>query len=420
MARGRKEVSAHVNKLLKEQSVESLRKRLEPHDAPLPPRVPGASLTHEDAVKKRWRLIGASADNENQVYDKPAKEHHEAYSKNIENYIGTVKVPVGLAGPLRVNGSHAKGDYYVPLATTEAAMVASYHRGAIAISESGGCSCLVLSEAVSRTPGFVFRTLAEAGEFVAWTASQFDEFSRIAGTTTRHGELIDMRATVEGNHVYLHFDYSTGDASGQNMVTIATEAVCELILEKSPVKPVYYSVEANMSGDKKASTQSYVTVRGKKVSAEAVISKALLKKRLRTDARRMADYWRMLSLGGVMSGTMGVQGHFANGLAALYLATGQDVACVSESSVGITRFEEHDDGDLYIAVTLPNLMVGTVGGGTGLPGQNACLDIMKLSGSGNARALAEVAAGLALSGELSIIAALSSHEFTRAHKKLAR
>ena len=134
----------------------------------------------------------------------------------------------------------------------------------------------------------------------------------------------------------------------------------------------------------------------------------------------MADYGQISAMGGVMSGTIGVQGHYANGLAALYLACGQDAACVAESAVGVTRFEVDSRGGLYAAVTLPSLIVGTVGGGTSLPSQRACLEILGLAGSGKAQALAEVCAALALAGELSIVGALCAGEFARAHERLRR
>jgi hydroxymethylglutaryl-CoA reductase (NADPH) len=204
------------------------------------------------------------------------------------------------------------------------------------------------------------------------------------------------------------------------MVTIATAAIVKHIVEHCPYKPKYCFIEANHSGDKKASSQSYQRVRGKKVTAELTLPRALVEKILHTTPRMMVDYWRMSAIGGVLSGTMGVQGHYANGLAALYIACGQDAACVSESAVGVTRMELTDPGDLYVAVTLPNLIVGTVGGGTGLPTQRACLELMGLAGAGHARALAEVAAALCLAGELSIIGALCAGHFARAHQMLAR
>src|SRR5690606_4053218 len=134
-------------------------------------------------------------------------------------------VPVGVAGPLRVNGLAAQGDYYVPLATTEAALVASYHRGACVITLAGGCTTLLLNEGVSRAPAFAFRGLVEAGNFVVWCLGRIDAFRAVAEATTRHGKLKDVRVHIEGNHVYLVLDYTTGDAAGQNMVTIATQAV---------------------------------------------------------------------------------------------------------------------------------------------------------------------------------------------------
>jgi hydroxymethylglutaryl-CoA reductase (NADPH) len=415
---------SYLLQLLEQGETEELIRRLGPSPAPGAPRVPGSAKVTPDAVDRRWELLPLSPEVKDaaraKLMDAQTADEMETYRGNIENFVGTVKLPVGVAGPLRVNGLFARGDYYVPLATTEAALVASYNRGAQLISEAGGCAALLLNEGVSRAPGFAFRDLKEVGAFVGWAVQQMDEFRARAEATTRHGKLKDVRLAIEGNHVYLIFEYTTGDAAGQNMVTIATQGVCDYILEHAPVKPQHYFVEANMSGDKKASAQSFLTVRGKKVTAEITVPADLVKKRLHTTARAMADYWRMSAIGGVLSGTIGVQGHYANGLAALFIACGQDAACVSESAVGVTRLELLEGGDLYASVTLPNLIVGTVGGGTGLPSQRACLEILGLSGAGKARALAEVAAGLALAGELSITAALAAGHFAQAHRKLAR
>jgi hydroxymethylglutaryl-CoA reductase (NADPH) len=273
---------------------------------------------------------------------------------------------------------------------------------------------------MSRAPGFAFTTLEEAGVFIVWALSNLEQFKREAEGTTHHGQLIDMRITVEGNHVYLNFEFTTGDASGQNMVTIATEAICTYIQAHSPVLPRYSFIEANLSGDKKASAQSFLSVRGRKVTAEVILPTDLIAHRLRTTPVQMVNYWRMSAIGGVLSGTLGVHGHYANGLSALYIACGQDAACVAESAVGITRFEVTDRGELYAAVTLPNLTLGTVGGGTKLPSQHACLQVLGLAGPGKAAALAEVSAGLCLAGELSIIGALCAGEFAQAHRRLAR
>ena len=216
------------------------------------------------------------------------------------------------------------------------------------------------------------------------------------------------------------YGFSARDASGQNMVTIATDAICQYISANAPIHLRYYFVEANLSGDKKATTHSFTTVRGRKVTAEVRLAASLVTSRLHTTTERLMDYWRMSALGGVMSGSIGVQGHYANGLAALFIATGQDAACVAEAAVGVTRFEPLADGGLYASVTLPNLIVGTVGGGTGLPTQRACLEIIGLAGAGHARALAEVTAAVALAGELSITGALAAGHFTDAHRRLSR
>ncbi len=410
--------TSHLERLLRTRNQEELLQQLAPNHAQPAAKIKGGADVSADVLERRWDLLPATS--RASLLDAQTQAQIESYQHNIENLVGTVKVPVGIAGPLRVNGLFAQGDYYVPLATTEAALVASYSRGCQLVSAAGGCTAVLLNEGVSRAPGFAFRTLQECGGFIVWVTSQIEQLRAQAESTTRHGKLSDLRITVEGNHVYLSFEYTTGDASGQNMVTLATEAVCDYIQQHSPVKPQYSFVEANLSGDKKASAQSFLLVRGKKVSAEVLLSAELVTTRLHTTAEHMADYWRMSALGGVLSGTQGVQGHYANGLAALYLACGQDVACVAESAVGVTRFEATRAGELYASVTLPNIMVGTVGGGTALPSQRACLDILGLAGPGKAQMLAEVSAGLVLAGELSIIGALCSGDFSRAHRMLAR
>ena len=378
----------------------------------------GYSGTSAD-IKRRHASLGLSEEYLGRLLPSGGFDALEVYSNNTENLAGVVQLPLGIAGPLRVNGLHAQGDYIIPLATHEAALVASYHRGALAITQAGGCTAMLLNESVSRSPGFVFENLIETGKFLAWLLPQEAILREVAESTTRHGRLIDMSTTVEGNHVYLRFDYSTGDAAGQNMVTIATQAVCDYIHEHSSVKPKAIYVEANQSGDKKASNQSFQHVRGKKVTGEIELPADILEGSFRTSARQMEDYWRISALGGALSGTIGLQGHYANGLAALFIACGQDAACVAEAAVGMTRFEAVGE-NLYATVTLPNLIVGTVGGGTGLPSQRTCLEILGLYGEGKAKAFAEVCAGVVLAGELSIIAALATGNFSRAHEVLAR
>lgn len=407
-------IKQYLARLFSTATEEELAARLFPQHGPVA-AFPGGVRVDAAVLDRRWKAL----DRDDCRARLGGEAGLEWAAGQIENAIGLVQLPVGIAGPLRVNGLFAAGDYWVPLATTEAALVASYHRGCRLISAAGGCTAVLLEEAVNRSPAFVFTSVIEGGRFVAWVTRVWDQLQEVAASVTRHGKLADMGINVEGNTVWLILEYTTGDASGQNMVTICTEAVCRWIHEHTPVQPLRMHVEGNMSGDKKASAQAFTSVRGKKVVAEAKIPEALLTKHLQATAEMMADYWRLSALGGVQSGTMGVQGHFANGLAALYLATGQDAACVAESAIGVTRFELTQDG-LYASVTLPAIMAGTVGGGTGLPGQRACLELMGLAGTGHSRALAEVCAGLLLAGELSIIAALAAGHFTRAHARLAR
>ena len=420
MATGYERAGKFLKELLANETEAHVTGQLAPKFHPAAPGVPGLAKISAETLARRWQLLPNKSAAYRTLLDSHTVSQAGHYQNNIENFIGTVKVPVGLAGPLRVNGLYAQGDYYVPMATTEAALVASYSRGAKLISRAGGCTAALLSELVSRAPAFAFHNLRDCGQFINWVVSELDQFKQLAASTTRHGQLVDMQLTVEGNHVYLNFEYTTGDAAGQNMVTIATQAIFDYIQSHTPIEPCFAVLEANHSGDKKASARSFGTVRGKKVTAEVVIPVRLVESNLRTTPVRLAEYWRMAAIGGVMSGTLGVHGHYANALAAIYIACGQDAACVAESAVGVTRFELTGTGDLYAAVTLPNLMVGSVGGGTGLPSQRTCLEIMGLSGPGRARALAEVCAAICLAGELSIAGALCAGSFANAHHKLAR
>ena len=371
------------------------------------------------SAARRWSEL-RQPEARAELFDQKARHHASSFRNNIESYIGTISVPVGVAGPLRVHGTDGSRDYRVPLATTEAALVASYNRGARLLTSAGGCNARVVAEAVSRTPMFAFNGLVEAEEFSRFIDAHADLLTDAVSQVTSHGRLVSVRCLIEGNHVYVDLQFTTGDASGQNMVTFASDAICKLILEHSPIAPQYWFLEANFSGDKKSTAKSMGHVRGKRVIADITIPRALVEQKLHTTPERMVEYWCAGAIGGVLSGTTGIQGHFANGLAALYLACGQDVACVAESATGITRLETTEAGDLYASVTLPNIMVGTVGGGTTLPSAKACLDILGLAGCGKSRALAEVCGAIVLAGELSIIGAFCSGDFAMAHRALSR
>ncbi len=424
MTTNRFKIGNLIQRLTSTNKIGEVSARLAPKFSKAKSRLHHSKTLNQKSIDQQWNTLFSNTTLTNEdkkiIADDSTMNHIEAYSKNIENCIGTLKLPIGVAGPLRVNGLFAQGDYYIPLATTEATLVASYNRGSLLITKAGGSSALILNDCMTRSPGFVFKNLDEVSQFLFWAQNQFENFKNAAEATTRHGKLEDIRTTVEGNHVYINFDYFTGDASGQNMTTIATEAILNYIMEQSPVSPKYAFIEANLSGDKKASALSYLSARGKKVTAEVFIPRKLVELYLHTTPEVMVDYWRMAALGGVMSGTIGVQAHYANGLAALYLATGQDVACVSESSIGVTRLEITDNDELYASVTMPNIVVGTVGGGTKLPSQSIGLKLMGLLSEGNVLAFAEVCGATCLAGELSIMGAMCAGDFSKAHERLAR
>lgn len=374
-----------------------------------------------DMVARFWEKLKrtASETDQAQIADETSVAAAETYSANIENFIGTVKLPLGIIGPLRLNGMNANGDFHVPLATTEAALVASYARGAYAATRAGGISTAVLYEGVLRTPAFVFESLLQAGQFVDWIVTNIDTLKDAAEATTRHGKLVSVEPFIDTNVVFLICRYTTGDAAGQNMVTIATDALCRAIAEDCPVPIQNWYIEGNFSGDKKASALGLVTGRGRKVSAAVTLPAEIVEKFLGTTVEAMLAYGQVANLGAHLSGQLGAQAHYANGLAAFYIATGQDAACVAESAMGVTRMEARGD-DLFCSVTMPNILVGSVGGGTGLPSQTAALNILGLKGTGHGTALAEIAAATCLCGEISIVAAIAAGHFTRAHESLAR
>ncbi|MEM9796401.1 MAG: hydroxymethylglutaryl-CoA reductase [Pseudomonadota bacterium] len=402
--------------------IDTLRRRLAPDTAPVRSLRPtrGASAAHANRYWDQLIAQGPASDaDRDAIADPVSLADAEIYGGNIENFAGTVKLPVGIVGPLRVRGVNASGDYHIPLATTEAALVASYGRGVQVATRAGGVQAAVLYEGVIRTPAFRFADLLHSGMFVDWIAGQTDTLASVAEGTTRHGKLLAIDPVIDNDTVFLICRYSTGDASGQNMVTIATEALCRHVADTCPIPIACWYIEGNFSGDKKASALGLVTGRGRKVSASVTLPGDLVRSHLGTSVEDMLAYGRVANLGSLLSGQMGAQAHYANGLAALYIATGQDAACVAESAMGFTRMEARGD-DLFCAVTMPNILVGSVGGGTGLPSQSAALRMMGLHGAGHGRALAEITAALCLCGEISIVAAIAAGHFTRAHEKLAR
>lgn len=408
---------------LARRNISSVTERLAPvssDERPIPPPVPGARDWSSAAAAERIQFLEDRVGPLPHLSGRADPPEPASLQGNIENFIGMVSIPTGLIGPLRINGLHAHGDFYVPMTTSEGTLVASYSRGARLLTQAGGAACATTVEQVQRAPGFVFHTMADAMEFSAWAVRQFDRLRGVAGRRTRHGRLLNMRVQLQANHVYLIFDFHTGEAAGQNMVTICTDAICEELMARTPVAPEYWVIESNMSGDKKATALSFLETRGRNATAEVVVPRQLVESSLRATPERIADYWRMCFVGGVQTGSIGVNGHIANAVTALFLACGQDAACVSEASVGLLRMQVTAEGDLYAAVTLPNLIVGTVGGGTRLPSARECLRILECHGEGSAAKLAEITAAVALAGEISIAGAVCAGEFAAAHSSLGR
>ncbi|MCP3920442.1 MAG: hydroxymethylglutaryl-CoA reductase [bacterium] len=383
-------------------------------EAPLPRRLPAATEHSTEALERRRSQL---ADEQIQLraLTGPGAPEPETLGGRIEAHVGFAQVPVGVIGPLRVNGSAAHGDFFVPLATTEGTLVASYQYSANVLARAGGISALCGREVVGRSPCFTFERLADAARCLAWLPEGVAAMREAAESTTRHGKLADVRPSLVGNQLFLLFEFETGDAAGQNMVTVATDAACRVLLEQSPTKPARWQIEANASGDKKATALALQSARGRHVNADALIPAALVKRFFRADAQALVHAWEANITGAIQSGTIGVQGNVANAIAALFLACGQDVACVSEAATGLTRIEQTADGDLYVSVTLPNLIVGTVGGGTPLPTARECLEMMDCYGDGKGRKLAEIFAAVALAGELAVTGAMASGKFADSH-----
>ncbi|MFA1612220.1 hydroxymethylglutaryl-CoA reductase (NADPH) [Halobellus rubicundus] len=347
----------------------------------------------------------------------------ERAESNIENMLGTVQVPVGVAGPVDVNGGAADGEAYLPLATTEGALLASVNRGCSVLSRAGGANARVLKSGMTRAPVFRVTDVVEAEALVSWVRDNTDRLAEAAESTTSHGEVLDVTPYVVGNSVYLRFRYDTKDAMGMNMATIATEAACDVVESETAAELV--ALSGNLCTDKKPAAINAVEGRGRTVTADVTIPREVVEERLHTTPGDIAELnTRKNLVGSAKAGSLGFNAHVANVVAAMFLATGQDEAQVVEGANAITTAEERD-GDLYLSVSLASLEVGTVGGGTKLPTQSEALDVLGIRGGGdpagsNADALAEYIAVGALAGELSLLSALASRHLSSAHAELGR
>src|SRR5437588_5381169 len=338
---------------------------------------------------------------------------------NIENFAGATQVPLGLAGPLLVKGEHAQGEYFVPLATSEGTLVASYNRGMKVAREAGGVRATVVDDAMQRAPAFGFDSAYEAREFGDWISKHFDEIKEQAESSTRTGCLRNIEQYSASRYRFLRFNFESGDAAGQNMAGRATAAACEWIA-KHYEGIRHFQLEGNFATDKKASQVNIMHTRGKRVVAEITLSDELLQDELHTSARAMYRARQVSNLGGFMSGVNNNGSHSANGITAMFIATGQDAANVAESSAAYVYTELRDNGDYYYSVTIPSLIVATYGGGTGLATQRECLELLGCYGAGKVRKFAEIVAATVLCGELSLGSAIVAEEWVGAHDLYGR
>jgi hydroxymethylglutaryl-CoA reductase (NADPH) len=338
---------------------------------------------------------------------------------NIENFIGAAQVPLGVAGPMLVNGEHAKGDFYVPLATAEGTLVASYNRGMRLLREAGGVTTTVMADKMQRAPAFIFESAREAREFAHWLDENFDQIKQMAESSTRTGRLHDIEKYSASRILFCRFNYTTGDAAGQNLTGKATAVACEWIRANYP-KLEHYFLESNFATDKKSSQINMLRTRGKRVVAEATIPGHLINEIMHADTELLWRARLVSNLGGFMSGANNNGAHSANGITAMFIATGQDAANVAESSAAFVYAELRENGDYYYSVTIPSLIVATYGGGTGLATQRECLELMGCYGTGKVNKLAEIVAATVLCGELSLGSAIVAEEWVNAHDLLGR
>ncbi len=369
-----------------------------------------------------------------------------ATTKNCENMIGATQIPLGISGPLRIQNSvianevkqshkieevlrdrHVANaprddnfrDYYLPLATTEGALVASISRGCKAITEAGGAIVDVTRAGMSRGPVFYTGSISEKSKLFSYIKNQKSKIKDIVESTSRHLTLKDILVKSLPNYTFVRFSYDTGDAMGMNMATIATQAAVELIEKETGIPCL--SVAGNYDIDKKPAWLNSIEGRGTKAWAEVVLQSRIVKDVLKTTPERFFDVWlAKVMLGSAVAGSIGFNAHIANVISSLFIATGQDTSHVVEGSLGVTTAKVLDNGDLYVGVFLPALLVGTVGGGTNLPTQKEALQILGVSGAGKVEEFAGVVVAACLAGEVSLIASLSEGSLAKAHERLGR
>lgn len=387
------------------------------------PKVPARGLYTEEARQERLAFARRQTNATLTEVEHTRLEPRKLVS-NVEAFIGSVEIPVGLSGPLLVKGVHADGLYYAPLATSEGALVASATRGATALSRSGGVIARVLGQRMMRVPLFGFDNMENALFFGEWIEDQFAELAAEVRKYSNFAQLVSVSAQVMGRDVHVHFVYETGDAAGQNMTTTCTWQACQWVLKTikrfDGLHVSNFMIEANLSNDKKVTYQTFIKGRGVRVIAEAILRDDICQKILKVTAPQLVKAYQNVLAGAVAAGMVGVNVNVANIVAAMFTALGQDIACVHESALGQLHMELTEDGHAYCSMTMPSLVIGTVGGGTNLPQQRECLELLDCAGPGNAHKLGEIIVGYCLALDISTLSAIAADQFARAHEKLGR
>lgn len=374
----------------------------------------------EAAIKRRQDFVkeytGADLTHTSQYSFDP-----HILAGNCEHFTGVAQIPLGIAGPLHINGEHAQGEFLIPLATSEGTLVASYNRGIKVVNLSGGAKCTVVRDAMQRAPVFVFEDARAARDFVDWIKENFKKIASEAEATSSVARLQYIDPYLSNKFAYLRFNYSTGDAAGQNMVGRATFAACSWILEAYKDFPIkHFYLESNFATDKKASQVNIMRTRGKRVTAEITFKRDVLMQHMRVEPEQLAYHYGVANIGSILSGANNNGLHSANAITAMFIATGQDVANVSESSAGLVYCEVTPEGDLYFSITIPSLIIATYGGGTGLASQKECLKMLDCVGRDKVNKLAEIIAGVVLAGEISLASAISSSDWVSSHEQYGR
>jgi hydroxymethylglutaryl-CoA reductase (NADPH) len=374
----------------------------------------------DEAISIRQKVVKEVTDSQIQTISDFSMDASQAALKNCENMIGATQVPLGVAGPLRIDGEYAKGEYMFPLATTEGVLVAAVNRGCRASMLSGGVKTLIRPRGITRAPVFKVESIRDGQKFIRWVEEHFARIQEQVASTDRHISLRKITPWLVGRNVFLRFVFDTSDAMGMNMAVVACDNVIKNIIHKE-TNARCISVSGNLCSDKKPTAINFITGRGISVNAEVVISKEHVREVLKAEPEQIIEVNTAKNhIGSAMAGSYGFNAHYANIVAAMFIATGQDPAHVVEGSNGITTAEVTEMGDLYFSVYLPSLILGAIGGGTGLDTQREALqiigiDVHKDNPGENVRKLAEVVASAVLAGELSLISALASHDLAKAH-----